>query len=461
MAESVQIKPGDNINRILKSKRGIVGNSVFKWLSDVRKLNPHISNLDRIYPGEHILIPDKLNEHVPDNKIWENALAKIPIALQQPQSYAHSIYFCNGCQSIDVIAEYMFSKGRFHNMSLSSKRAVLIFKNPCLMNYLPNNNPPFKTALEISPTIRNYSEVRQWLSAKPNIEHWFRHIDINLNNMCDDVGAEPAFTMAQIVESLKNEGAAVDFDDAIKGAGYGVAGASGHASAGILGVNTINGLMRELYLEIIEKFGSKIVHSKKASDLAKIQQFLKASPKYTQLMGHLNNVPKHLLAKLNLTSVNPNAHFGTARHFRKHISMPLKKWGNSSKYLNSTVKQLNGRLNLLKGVGRAATWYIPAILGVASVAAAPTELRAKRAFEEGFGVLGGAGGAHLGMYAGLGIVFILGLGPFGMFVAVFICASAGGLIGMDAGNWFGGQTYDIGTSVQTKFYHSIDDLFIN
>ncbi len=75
--------------------------------------------------------------------------------------------------------------------------------------------------------------------------------------MCEDVGAESAFTMAQIVESLKNAGAAAGFDDAIKGAGYGVAGASGHAAAGILGVNTINGLMRELYLEIIEKFGSK------------------------------------------------------------------------------------------------------------------------------------------------------------------------------------------------------------
>jgi hypothetical protein len=120
-----------------------------------------------------------------------------------------------------------------------------------------------------------------------------------------------------------------------------------------------------------------------------------------------------------------------ARHFRKHISLPLKKWSNSSKYVGSMVKQLNGRVNMFKNIGRGATWYVPATLGVISAATAPPELRMRTLFEEGFGVIGGAAGTKAGMIAGLGVIAILGIGPFGAFVAVFICASAGGIIGME------------------------------
>ena len=48
-------------------------------------------------------------------------------------------------------------------------------------------------------------------------------------------------------------------DDVIHGAGYGSAGVSGHVAAGAMALGDINGLMRKLYSEALEKFVSKIV----------------------------------------------------------------------------------------------------------------------------------------------------------------------------------------------------------
>ena len=80
-------------------------------------------------------------------------------------------------------------------------------------------------------------------------------------------------------------------------------------------------------------------------------------------------------------------------------------------------------------------------------------------FEEGFGVLGGALGANAGMLAGMGVIAILGLGPFGAFVAVFVCASAGGILGMELFKKGGTAIYDIGAKIDNgQIYHSPDQL---
>jgi hypothetical protein len=206
-----------------------------------------------------------------------------------------------------------------------------------------------------------------------------------------------------------------------------------------------------------------MVHSKGANHLARMQTFLKQHPKYGQLMQHLKNLPKHLLPDNNFMAINPHANNAAARQFRKHVSLPLKKWGSSSKYVGSMAKQLNGRLSMFKNIGRGATWYVPAALGVVSVATAPPELKMRTLFEEGFGILGGAAGTKLGGLAGLGIVALLGLGPFGWFVAVFVCASAGGIIGMKMGQKAGGDLiYDYGAKlVNGQIYHTPEILFEN
>jgi hypothetical protein len=155
---------------------------------------------------------------------------------------------------------------------------------------------------------------------------------------------------------------------------------------------------------------------------------------------------------------NINMNVAAARNFRKHVSLPLKKWNNSTRYVNSMAKQLNGRISLFKGVGRYATWYVPAVLGVVSVAAAPPELKMRRLFEQGFGIIGGAFGTKLGTIAGLGIVAVLGLGPLGLFVAVFVCASVGGIAGMELFKWGGGRIYDASENHGGRIYNSCDEL---
>jgi hypothetical protein len=140
----------------------------------------------------------------------------------------------------------------------------------------------------------------------------------------------------------------------------------------------------------------------------------------------------------------------------------LKKWNNPTKYVGSVAKQLNGRLRVFKYLGRGATWYVPATLGLISVATAPPEMRMRKLFEEGFGVIGGAIGTKAGAALGGFIALsILGLGPFGFFVAVFICASLGGIAFMEGGKWFGDRIYDIGDRLSGRVYNSMDELVVS
>jgi hypothetical protein len=110
--------------------------------------------------------------------------------------------------------------------------------------------------------------------------------------------------------------------------------------------------------------------------------------------------------------------------------------------MGTVAKGLNGKLSIVKGLGRHATWYIPAVLGVMSVANASPEMRMRTLFAEGFGVVGGAFGTNLGLYAGIGIATVLGLGPFGLFIAIFICATAIGIAGNELTKRLGGKIYD-------------------
>jgi hypothetical protein len=127
--------------------------------------------------------------------------------------------------------------------------------------------------------------------------------------------------------------------------------------------------------------------------------------------------------------------------------------------MKSIARQLNGRINLYKGAGHYATWYIPAVIGLYNVIDAPPEMRVRTIFEEGFAVVGGFFGTELGASLG-GFIAIsaLGLGPLGLFVTVFICATAGGIIGSGLSGWFGGRLYDAGERFGNHIYYSIDEL---
>ncbi len=463
MAQAVTIRHGDTLTQILKAQRGLREHQIHSWRPKLRRMNPHISSLDRIYPGESILIPDSLAENIPDDWIWRNAFYNIPKPLRHPYPGATVIYFAQAGDTIDKVAQYMFSKGPYRTLPAGSKRALLLHNNPFLTKHLHTNRIPLNKLVNITPAVLSVMEKKHWQLEQSPLKAILDQMQKDNRDMIKQVGPEPAVTMARMVAYLKSLGASVGKDDvvkAVKGAGYGVAGVSGHAAAGTLAVGNVNTLMRELYSEAIEKFGPRIVHSKSTNHLVRMQGFLKGHPKYAQLMRHLQELPRHLMPKAKLTPAHSRSYIGAARHFRKHISLPLKKWNNAYKYMGSAAKQLNGKLSLFKSVARGATWYVPATLGIISVAAAPPEMRMHTLFKEGFGVLGGAAGTMLGSSVGLGIVLALGLGPFGMFVTVFICASAVGIIGMESFKKFGGKLYDYSVPLgEGRVYHSPDQLF--
>jgi outer membrane lipoprotein SlyB len=86
-------------------------------------------------------------------------------------------------------------------------------------------------------------------------------------------------------------------------------------------------------------------------------------------------------------------------------------------------------------------------------------MRVRTLFEEGFAIIGGFFGTELGASLG-GFIAItaLGLGPLGLFVTVFICATAGGMLGSLIGNKLGDQAYDLQERIGDIICHSPNEF---
>jgi hypothetical protein len=461
MAEPVTVQHGDTLTKILKKMRGLKDHDIHAWQRKMARLNPHISNLNRLFPGESILVPDALHETIPRPRIWQNAFSKIPKALTHPYHGATLIYFVHPGDTIDKVAQHMFSSGPYRTMRASNKRALLIHNNPFLENHLSNGRLPTNMVLNITPAKQSQLEISHWKLQRNPLKRYMDWMQDDVRDMFRQVGPEPTSTIARLVEQLKQWGASVGPDDVVNVLG---AGASGYAASGTMALANVNALMREMYTEAIETFGKKIVHSSSTNHIARMEAFLRGHPKYTELMRLFKKLPKHILLPggVALTPAKTRSYVSKARHFRKHIALPLKKWNHSTKYVNTVAKQLNGRVQTLSRIGRWSTWYIPATLGLVSVIAAPPGLKVRTLFEEGFGILGGVSGTYAGMLVGLGVITILGLGPFGAFVAMFICASFGGYGGMKLFKEYGGGLYDFyEPQIPTgRVYHSPEQFFL-
>jgi hypothetical protein len=268
MSESVTICSGDTLSQLLKRKRGVGANRLYEWLRVVKVVNPHINDLNRIYPGESLLLPDTLDENVPRHMIWQNAFNQIPQALKHHSKGADTIYFVQTGDTIDKVAtKYMFSSGPHRTMPLSSKRALLIHNNPFLEDYLSvnsnlnNGRLPVGMILNITPLMLNRIDKEYWLREVDPMKTILAQLPNDIRDAFKETGPQPTLSMAEIVKLLESCGASVGADNMVRVASYGTAGVSGHAAAGTVAVGTINSLLRELYSEAIEKFGSKTVHS--------------------------------------------------------------------------------------------------------------------------------------------------------------------------------------------------------
>jgi hypothetical protein len=179
-------------------------------------------------------------------------------------------------------------------------------------------------------------------------------------------------------------------------------------------------------------------------------------------MRQINKVPIFVLPMSKSKLLPPLAGNVDSRalacYFSKQYFQAFRRWP-SGRYMKSIARQLNGRINLYKGAGHYATWYIPAVIGLYNVYDASPETRVRTLFEEGFGILGGYAGTVFGAQViGLGIVTVLCFGPLGAFLTVFFCATMGGILGNVLLKWGGGKIYDEGTKLGGQIYHSVDEL---
>lgn len=448
MTQTVTVKQQDTITGILKRENNISNHEVNSWMNTIKMLNPHISNLDRIFPGENILIPETLNETISEGQIWGNAFNGVPRILKQSYTGGPQLFLTQEGDTIDSVAQYMFEGSKYRSMRASAKRALLLHNNPFLINHLHSNRIPGKGVVVITPVMMSEMDKTFWNIQRNNLKAQLNFMDKDLISMLQQTDPESPSFMEEITRGLVKKGASVGLSDVV------TAGGSGYAATGEAALGRINTVMRDLYLEAIEALGKDVVHSKKPRDLARMQQFIKNNHNYKMLMHELKNFPKLLISKVKLPITNPTVNFAAARHFRRQFSLPFQASNNPAKYTESLAKQLNGKVKLLGKIGRGATWYVPAILGVYSVAQAPRELRMRTLFEQGFGILGGWAGTELGLGLGLGIASVLCLGPFGLFITAFVFATAGGIGAMVVGKAGGEMVYNTGS----RIFHSAEDL---
>lgn len=130
MAQAVTVISGDTITSLLKKHRGIKDHEVYSWLNMTHQLNPHISDLNNIFPNERVLLPDHPGDRAPDATIWQNAFERIPPALTHQCQGNHSMYLSAAGETIDEVARMMFADTSYFHLPHSTKRALLIHNNP-------------------------------------------------------------------------------------------------------------------------------------------------------------------------------------------------------------------------------------------------------------------------------------------------------------------------------------------
>jgi hypothetical protein len=462
MAQVVTIAANDRISNILKEKRGVKGQELNTWLSKIRTLNPHISDPDRVFPGERVLIPDSLIETVSRQQIWSNAFSHVPPKLMRSIHGHSALYISSDAETIDSLALRMFEGTPFSAMRLSAKRALLIHNNPDMEYYLATNRLPAVSTFNISPVWLSEFDMAHWQREKPYMGAYMGRFDPTLTEFYQQSGPDAALLLAQAVQSLKAMGASVGSNDIMRGVGYGVGGWSGLAASNAQSLSSVNALAHELYTEALQIFGKEVVDSKKAHHLEQVQHFLKAHPKYHRLMNFLKNLPEHLLPEgRRLPNSSAAVNSALARHMRSQFFLADLKPGLANR-MGTIATGLNGKLAIAKSLGRATTWYIPAILGVASVASAPPQKKARTVIEEGFGIVGGALGTWAGAeLIGAGIASFFCLGPLGAFVVVFLLGAGMGIALAEGGKWFGGATYDASDRFGERIYYSLDEVLGN
>jgi hypothetical protein len=209
MAQTVTEQHGDTLTKILREERGLNAHEIYPWQRKMVPMNPHISDLNRIFPGESLLIPESLNENILRHWIWQNAFSKIPEALTHPYYGSTLIYFVQPGDTIDTVSQYMFSSGPYHAMLASNKRALLLHNNPFLENHLDNGQLPVQMLLNITPAKLSEFDLTHWQREQSPLTSYLDQMQQDTRDLFEQLGPEQTTTVAQVVEYLKSQGASV------------------------------------------------------------------------------------------------------------------------------------------------------------------------------------------------------------------------------------------------------------
>jgi hypothetical protein len=438
MAEVVSVAANDTITKIIQTQRSPQPHTLLTWIERVRKLNPHIPNPDRIHPGERLLIPDSLQEQVPEVRAWQNALRHMPpqVAMHPPMHYEIPVHLIMPGDTVDKLAHQVFCDSRYWNMPEGVKLAIFLNNNPRLYGCKWWHRAlPMGTLANMTPFLLPRHMVAQWANENPIFKAQYDQLQLDVRDLYASIGPTTTRHLSETVIHYKSQGAGVGLDDVAP------AFIAGHAASSSLMLNQVNAVLQEITQDAVNKFGRGVVCSNKAVNLRRVEKFLKAHPRYGQVMQYLKEMPRQLTPETNIaqTLASTKSPHATARFFRKQIFMPALK-ANAAKSMGTIRMALNSNARVVRVISKGM-YVVPVFLGACDVISAPPGRKVRIFFEEGFGVLGGYYGSELGFAAGFGIAAVLGLGPLGLFVAIFLCISAGGIAGCGIGKMVGENIY--------------------
>ncbi|MFH1154216.1 MAG: LysM domain-containing protein [Pseudomonadota bacterium] len=457
MADIIKVKPTDTVTRILLSTRGVTAAAMGTWLKKIEALNPHISDINRILPGDTLLIPASLDERPQtDNKTKLRSSVLPPSLLYHPHLFIEeaSVYQPKPGDTVDFVAERMFWETPYWNQPHSVKREVLINNNPLLQRNPRTLSLNPAGLLNITPAYMKEGDVLAWENVRPQIKNELDQLDPGAKHLYLKEGRLKTHRIADAIEHMKNLGGAVKADDLITFASWGTTGASAAYSSRIATLSEINALCGSIFDDAVKTLGKGAISSGKIKNLQAVESFLLNHPMYEKLMGYIKGLPGQMLPKgVSLPATVRGMNTPNALFFKDNV-VKACLGHHIPKRITPLGKVLNGAVKVARKGTLRTTWVIPVILAGFSVASAPQEKQVQTLYKEGFGVLGGAAGSSVGLI--IAPYACLCLGPAGAVAAVFLVSAGAGYGLSEEGKHFGKYLFDVVNNVKGTISNNVD-----
>jgi hypothetical protein len=258
-----------------------------------------------------------------------------------------------------------------------------------------------------------------------------------------DEQASIAPMVVALSEEAESSGWQVDVGQGLQMAGYAIGGVDGAAGTAHSALGRIQTLAGGIVKDAAQALGPQAITSKSASDLGRLERFLKGHHKYGQLRAEIDRLPGFLKSRLGSIAPTPGVDAASARWMRRQFIIPADKMASASRYVSTTSGRLAASAQFVGRLGAATTWVLPAAVGIWNAANTPAHLRSKVTLQETAGVVLGWGGTMLGVFLGGMLVTILAFTGVGAFVVIALAGAGMGLALSEGGKAVTGSLYDL------------------